>query len=187
VFFRSTRTGRWGQLFTLWKFKTMGDERDSSGELLSDEERLTPLGRLLRSTSLDELPQLWNVLRGDMSLVGPRPLLPQYLPLYSEEQRRRHDVIPGITGWAQVNGRNALTWDRKFELDVWYVNHWSLLLDLRILLMTIKCVVMRTGISHGGEATMPVFTGKTGAAQVSSGHGSPTSGASSPPQATGLS
>jgi lipopolysaccharide/colanic/teichoic acid biosynthesis glycosyltransferase len=161
VFFRDTRLGRWGQPFTLWKFKTMRDERDSFGQFLSDRERLTPIGRLLRSTSLDELPQFWNVLRGDMSMVGPRPLLPQYLPLYSDEQKRRHDVFPGITGWAQVNGRNALTWTRKFELDVWYVDHWNLLLDLRILFMTAKCVVLRTGISHGDEATMPFFLGET--------------------------
>jgi len=164
VFFRDTRTGRCGELFPLWKFKTMRDERDASGVLLSDQRRLTPIGRLLRSTSLDELPQLWNVLRGEMSLVGPRPLLPQYLPLYSEKQRRRHDVQPGITGWAQVNGRNALTWEEKFELDVWYVDHWSLLLDLRILFMTVKCVLLRTGISHRGEATMPFFQGGGGLA-----------------------
>lgn len=162
VFFCNPRAGRWGKTFVLWKFKTMRDDRDASGELLSDQERLTRLGRLLRSASLDELPQLWNVLRGDMSLVGPRPLLLQYLPLYSEQQRRRHDVVPGITGWAQVNGRNALSWEKKFELDVWYVDHWSLLLDLRILFMTAKCVVLRTGISHRGEATMPFFLGSAG-------------------------
>ncbi|MGA3372921.1 MAG: sugar transferase [Terracidiphilus sp.] len=176
VFFRDTRTGRGGRLFTLWKFKTMRDEREVSGVLLSDHERLTPIGRLLRSTSLDELPQLWNVLRGEMSLVGPRPLLPQYLPLYSEKQMRRHDVQPGITGWAQVNGRNALTWEEKFELDVWYVDHWSFLLDLRILFMTVKCVVLRTGISHKGEATMPFFQGGSGP----TGDGSPV-GASGKP------
>lgn len=160
VFFRDTRIGRREKPFKLWKFKTMRDERDSSGQLLSDRERLTSLGKLLRSTSLDELPQFWNVLRGEMSLVGPRPLLPQYLPLYSDEQKRRHEVFPGITGWAQVNGRNALTWTKKFELDVWYVDHWSFLLDLRILFMTAKCVVLRTGISHGNDATMPFFLGK---------------------------
>ncbi|MGD0829518.1 MAG: sugar transferase [Terracidiphilus sp.] len=159
VYFRDTRIGRRGKPFTLWKFKTMLDVKDSSGKHLSDRERLTPIGRLLRSTSLDELPQFWNVLCGDMSLVGPRPLLPQYLPLYSEEQKRRHNVYPGITGWAQVNGRNALSWTKKFELDVWYVDNWSLLLDLQILFMTAKCVVLRTGISHGSEATMPFFLG----------------------------
>jgi lipopolysaccharide/colanic/teichoic acid biosynthesis glycosyltransferase len=171
VLFRDTRAGRGEKLFTLWKFKTMRDERDASGVLLGDQHRLTPLGRILRSASLDELPQLWNVLCGEMSLVGPRPLLPQYLPLYSKQQRRRHDVQPGITGWAQVNGRNALTWEEKFELDLWYVEHWSLMLDLRILLMTVKCVVMRTGISHRGEATMPFFQGASGSTQVGSPEG----------------
>jgi lipopolysaccharide/colanic/teichoic acid biosynthesis glycosyltransferase len=163
VLFRNTRAGRRGRPFTLWKFRTMRDARDQSGQLLSDQERLTSMGRLLRSVSLDEVPQLWNVLRGEMSLVGPRPLLMQYLPLYSEEQKRRHDVLPGISGWAQVNGRNALSWDQKLELDIWYVDHWSLLLDLRVLFMTAKSVVLRTGISHGGEATMPFFTGSSGA------------------------
>jgi lipopolysaccharide/colanic/teichoic acid biosynthesis glycosyltransferase len=166
VFFRDTRIGRWGKPFTLWKFKTMRDKRDSFGQLLSDRERLTPIGRLLRSTSLDELPQFWNVLRGEMSMVGPRPLLPRYLSLYSDEQKRRHDVFPGITGWAQVNGRNALTWSKKFELDVWYVDHWNLMLDLRILYMTAKCVVLRTGISHGNDATMPFFLGDANSSKM---------------------
>jgi lipopolysaccharide/colanic/teichoic acid biosynthesis glycosyltransferase len=159
VFFRQVRAGRNGRLFTLWKFRTMREERDASGEPLSDGRRLTRLGRMLRSTSIDELPQFWNVLRGDLSMVGPRPLLPGYLPLYSEEQNRRHDVMPGITGWAQVNGRNTLDWERKFALDVWYVDHWSLLLDLRILAKTVACVVFRYGISYKGDATMPFFTG----------------------------
>lgn len=162
VFFRQHRAGRHGRLFNLWKFRTMRDARDASGELLSDRERLTRLGRILRSTSLDELPQFWNVLRGDLSLVGPRPLLPSYLNLYSPEQNRRHDVMPGITGWVQVNGRNALDWERKFALDVWYVDHWSLLLDLRILAKTAACVLFRTGISYQGDATMPLFTGSPG-------------------------
>jgi len=173
VFFRHTRAGRWGKPFTLWKFRTMRGERDASGQQLSDQDRLTRLGRFLRSASLDELPQLWNVLCGEISLVGPRPLLLQYLPLYSEKQRRRHDVLPGITGWAQVNGRNALSWGEKFELDVWYVDHWSFLLDLRILLLTVKCVVLRTGISHGNEATMPFFQGEPDPSEdVSPDHGS---------------
>jgi lipopolysaccharide/colanic/teichoic acid biosynthesis glycosyltransferase len=132
---------------------------DAAGRLLPDEERLTRLGRLLRATSLDELPQLWNVLSGDLSLVGPRPLLMQYLPRYSPEQARRHDVLPGITGWAQVNGRNAISWEQKFALDVWYVDHWNLRLDLKILLMTAASVLRRSGISREGHATMPEFTG----------------------------
>jgi lipopolysaccharide/colanic/teichoic acid biosynthesis glycosyltransferase len=159
VFFRDTRIGYMERPFTLWKFRTMRDDRDPSGNLRSDGERITGLGKILRSTSFDEMPQLWNVLRGDMSLVGPRPLLPQYLPLYSDEQRRRHEVVPGVTGWAQVNGRNALKWDEKFQLDRWYVEHWSVLLDLRVLFLTVKCVALRSGISHGTEATMPFFTG----------------------------
>lgn len=161
IFFRNPRAGRWGQPFTLWKFRTMCEVHNSSLQQLSDQERLTRLGQWLRSTSIDELPQLWNVLRGDLSLVGPRPLLLQYLPLYSEQQKRRHDVLPGITGWAQINGRNSLCWDKKFQFDVWYVDHWSLILDLRILLLTVKCVALRTGISHGTEATMPFFLGET--------------------------
>jgi lipopolysaccharide/colanic/teichoic acid biosynthesis glycosyltransferase len=159
VLFRQVRPGRHGRLFKLAKFRTMTDERDASGGLLPDASRLTPFGRWLRATSLDELPSLWNVLKGDMSLVGPRPLLVEYLPLYSSEQARRHDVRPGITGWAQVNGRNALTWEQKFELDVWYVDHRSFWLDLRILLMTVRKVFVREGISARGEATMPRFTG----------------------------
>jgi lipopolysaccharide/colanic/teichoic acid biosynthesis glycosyltransferase len=159
VLFRQVRPGRHGRLFKLAKFRTMTDERDALGRLLPDASRLTPFGRWLRATSLDELPSLWNVLKGDMSLIGPRPLLEEYLPLYSSEQARRHEVRPGITGWAQVNGRNALTWEQKFGLDVWYVDHRSFWLDLRILLMTVRKVFVREGISAKGEATMPRFTG----------------------------
>ena len=158
-FFRQTRPGRHGKLFRIVKFKTMTDEKDARGELLPDERRLTRAGRLVRSLSLDELPQLFNVLAGQMSFIGPRPLLPDYLPLYSAEQARRHDVRPGITGWAQVNGRNSIGWDRKFELDVWYVDHLSLLLDARIILLTLAKVVQRQGISAEGSATMEKFTG----------------------------
>lgn len=158
-FFRQTRPGRHGKLFRIVKFKTMTDEKDDRGELLPDERRLTRAGRLVRSLSLDELPQLFNVLAGQMSFIGPRPLLPEYLPLYSAEQARRHDVRPGITGWAQVNGRNSIGWDRTFELDVWYVDHLSLLLDARIILLTLAKVVQRQGISAEGSATMEKFTG----------------------------
>ena len=158
-FFRQTRPGRHGKLFRIVKFKTLTDEKDDRGELLPDERRLTRAGRLVRSLSLDELPQLFNVLAGQMSFIGPRPLLPEYLPLYSAEQARRHDVRPGITGWAQVNGRNSIGWDRKFELDVWYVDHLSLLLDARIILLTLAKVVQRQGISAEGSATMEKFTG----------------------------
>ena len=158
-FFRQTRPGRHGKLFRIVKFKTMTDEKDDRGELLPDERRLTRAGRLVRSLSLDELPQLFNVLAGQMSFIGPRPLLPEYLPLYSAEQARRHDVRPGITGWAQVNGRNSIGWDRKFELDVWYVDHLSLLLDARIILLTLAKVVQRQCISAEGSATMEKFTG----------------------------
>lgn len=158
-FFRQTRPGRHGKLFRIVKFKTMTDEKDARGELLPDERRLTRAGRLVRSLSLDELPQLFNVLAGQMSFIGPRPLLPEYLTLYSAEQARRHDVRPGITGWAQVNGRNSIGWDRKFELDVWYVDHLSLLLDARIILLTLAKVVQRQGISGEGCATMEKFTG----------------------------
>ena len=158
-FFRQTRPGRHGKLFRIVKFKTMTDEKDDRGELLPDERRLTRAGRLVRSLSLDELPQLFNVLAGQMSFIGPRPLLPEYLPLYSAEQARRHDVRPGMTGWAQVNGRNSIGWDRKFELDVWYVDHLSLLLDARIILLTLAKVVQRQGISAEGSATMEKFTG----------------------------
>lgn len=157
--FAQARAGRGGRPFVLYKFRTMTDARDVTGELLPDEARLTPFAQFLRRTSLDELPQLWNVLKGDMSLVGPRPLLLQYVPLYSERQRRRLDVRPGITGWAQVNGRNALSWPEKFELDIWYVDHRSLWLDAKILFMTVKKILAREGISAPGEATMPPFEG----------------------------
>jgi lipopolysaccharide/colanic/teichoic acid biosynthesis glycosyltransferase len=146
----------------LHKFRTMSDRRDACGKLLPDADRLTRVGRFLRTSSLDELPQLWNVLRGDISLVGPRPLLMVYLPRYSPEQARRHDAMPGITGWVQVNGRNALTWEEKFSLDVWYVENWSLALDLRILLLTLMRVVKREGISNAQHATMPEFQGTRG-------------------------
>ncbi len=157
--FLQTRPGLRGQVFTMVKFRTMTDARGSDGELLPDVQRLTAFGRFLRATSLDELPELWNVLRGDMSLVGPRPLLMEYLPLYSPEQARRHEVRPGVTGWAQVNGRNTLSWEDRFKLDVWYVDNQSMWLDARILWMTAKKVVVREGISAQGEATMPRFTG----------------------------
>lgn len=157
--FRQQRPGLGGRPFRMIKFRTMTDARGPDGKLLPDAERLHPLGRLLRATSLDELPELWNVVRGDMSLVGPRPLLMEYLPLYNAEQARRHDVRPGITGWAQVNGRNALSWEQKFALDTWYVGHRSFWLDLRILAMTVGKVLKRDGISAAGEATMPRFTG----------------------------
>jgi sugar transferase EpsL len=159
VFFRQERPGLGGARFRIVKMRTMTQERDASGHLLPDEQRLTKLGRFLRASSIDELPQLWNVLRGDLSLVGPRPLLVQYLPLYDREQARRHDVLPGITGWAQISGRNALTWEEKFALDLWYVDHWSLGLDLRILGRTLGSVLNRQGISSQGHVTMPNFTG----------------------------
>ncbi len=159
VLFRQVRPGQHGRPFMMVKFRTMTDERGADGELLPDAQRLTSFGRFLRATSLDELPELWNVLRGEMSLVGPRPLLMEYLPLYSPEQARRHEVRPGITGWAQVNGRNAMSWEERFKLDVWYVDHRSLWLDLRILWLTVRKVLMREGISAQGEATMPRFTG----------------------------
>ena len=159
VLFRQVRPGLNGRPFMMVKFRTMTDSRGPDGELLPDAVRLTRFGRFLRSTSLDELPELWNVLKGDMSLVGPRPLLMEYLPLYSAEQARRHEVRPGITGWAQVNGRNALSWDERFKLDVWYVDHHSLWLDLRILGLTLRKVIQREGISAEGEATMSKFTG----------------------------
>lgn len=159
VLFRQVRPGRHGLPFRMVKFRTMRDAVDFDGQPLSDAERMTPFGRCLRATSLDELPELWNVLKGDMSLVGPRPLLMEYLPLYTAEQARRHEVRPGITGWAQVNGRNAISWEKKFELDVWYVEHRSLLLDLKILYLTVKKVLVRDGISAEGEATMSKFTG----------------------------
>ena len=159
VFFRQTRPGLHGRPFEMVKFRTMTDARGPDGVLLPDAERLTPFGRFLRSTSLDELPELWNVLKGDMSLVGPRPLLMEYLPLYSPEQARRHAVRPGVTGWAQVNGRNAISWEQKFDLDVWYVDHQSLWLDIKILWLTVKKVLVREGISAAGEATMAKFSG----------------------------
>ena len=159
AFFTQERPGRNGKIFKVIKFKTMTDERDVNGDLLPDEQRLTEVGKLIRSTSVDELPQLINVLKGDMALIGPRPLLPQYLPLYNKEQARRHEVRPGITGWAQVNGRNAISWAKKFELDVWYVDHCSFILDLRIIVLTIKKVFVREGISSETSATMEPFTG----------------------------
>lgn len=159
AFFTQERPGKGEKIFRVIKFKTMTDERDVQGHLLPDEKRLTKIGKFVRSTSIDELPQLINVLKGDMALIGPRPLLPQYLPLYSKEQARRHEVRPGITGWAQVNGRNAISWSRKFELDVWYVDHCSFLLDLKIVFMTIKKVFIREGISSDTSATMEPFTG----------------------------
>ena len=159
AFFMQGRPGKGGKVFKVIKFKTMTDERDADGNLLPDADRLTNVGRFVRSTSIDELPQLINVLKGDMALIGPRPLLVQYLPLYSKEQARRHDVRPGITGWAQVNGRNAISWMKKFELDVWYVDHCSFLLDVKIIFLTIKKVFVREGISQEGQATMEFFTG----------------------------
>ena len=159
VLFRQTRPGLYGKPFTMVKFRTMTDERGADGALLPDAQRLTPFGRFLRASSLDELPELWNVLKGEMSLVGPRPLLMEYLPLYTPEQARRHEVCPGITGWAQVNGRNAISWDEKFALDVWYVNHRSLWLDVKILWRTVRKVLVRDGISAPGDATMPKFEG----------------------------
>ena len=159
VFFRQTRPGRHGKPFEMVKFRTMTNACGPDGQLLPDGLRLPPFGRFLRAASLDELPELWNVLKGDMSLVGPRPLLVEYLPLYSAEQSRRHEVRPGITGWAQVNGRNALSWDEKFKLDVWYVDHRSLWLDIKILWLTVRKVLVREGISAAGEATMSKFTG----------------------------
>jgi sugar transferase EpsL len=159
VFFTQTRPGLHGQPFRLVKFRTMRDARDAAGKPLHDRVRVTRIGRLLRSSSLDELPELWNVLRGDMSLVGPRPLLMKYLPLYSREQARRHDVRPGITGWAQVNGRNAISWEERFRLDVWYVDHRSLALDIKILFLTALRVAARRGITPTDSDKMPAFTG----------------------------
>ena len=159
AFFMQDRPGKNGKIFKVIKFKTMTDERDVNGNLLPDAERLTKVGKFVRSTSVDELPQLINVLKGDMALIGPRPLLPQYLPLYSKEQARRHEVRPGITGWAQVNGRNAISWTKKFELDVWYVDPCSFMLDVRILFLTVKKVFFREGISQEGQATMEFFNG----------------------------
>lgn len=159
VLFRQVRPGLNGKPFEMVKFRTMKDAVDAAGNPLPDSERLTPFGQFLRSSSLDELPELWNVLKGDMSLVGPRPLLMEYLPLYSPEQYRRHEARPGVTGWAQINGRNTLSWDEKFKLDVWYVDNQSLWLDIKILFLTVKKVLVRDGISADGEATMSRFYG----------------------------
>lgn len=160
VLYRQMRPGKGARVFEMFKFRTMTNDANSSGELLPDAQRMTRFGSFLRATSLDELPGLWNVLKGDMSLVGPRPLLVDYLPLYSAEQARRHEVRPGITGWAQVNGRNALSWEEKFKLDVWYVDNRTLWLDLKILFLTVRKVLVRDGISAAGEATMSRFTGQ---------------------------
>lgn len=159
VFFRQTRPGLHGKPFEMVKFRSMTDARDAQGELLPDSERLPPFGRFLRASSLDELPELWNVLKGEMSLVGPRPLLMEYLPLYTPQQYRRHEVRPGVTGWAQVNGRNAISWEEKFAFDVWYVQNQSFWLDMKILAMTVKKVFVREGISAQGQTTMAKFTG----------------------------
>jgi lipopolysaccharide/colanic/teichoic acid biosynthesis glycosyltransferase len=159
VFFKQTRPGVNGTPFEMVKFRTMLNASDEQGNPLPDDQRMTPFGSFLRSSSLDELPELWNVLKGDMSLVGPRPLLMEYLPLYTKEQYRRHEVRPGVTGWAQINGRNAISWEDKFQLDVWYVEHQSLWLDLKILFLTVRKVLVRDGISGDGEATMSRFTG----------------------------
>ncbi|EJE4199953.1 sugar transferase [Vibrio cholerae] len=160
VLFRQTRPGLNGKPFEMVKFRTMKDAVDANGNPLPDSERMTPFGDKLRNSSLDELPELWNVLKGEMSLVGPRPLLMQYLPLYSKEQARRHEVRPGVTGWAQINGRNAISWEEKFKLDVWYVDNHSFWLDLRILLLTVKKVFVKEGISADGHVTIAPFTGK---------------------------
>ncbi|MFC3679572.1 sugar transferase [Bacterioplanoides pacificum] len=162
VLFRQVRPGKEGKPFEMVKFRTMRDANDEEGKPLPDEQRMTPFGNWLRSTSLDELPELWNVVKGDMSLVGPRPLLMEYLPLYSKEQYRRHEVRPGVTGWAQINGRNALSWEDKFKLDVWYVDHQTFWLDIKILFLTVKKVLVRDGISAEGEATMTRFEGSGG-------------------------
>ncbi|MEQ1545599.1 sugar transferase [Methyloglobulus sp.] len=159
IFFRQTRPGLQGKLFEMVKLRTMTDERDALGNLCADEIRLTPFGKFLRSTSLDELPELWNVLKGDMSLVGPRPLLVEYLPLYTDEQVRRHEVKPGVTGWAQINGRNAISWEEKFKRDVWYVENQSVRLDIKILLLTVKKVLIRDGINTEGHVTIEPFKG----------------------------
>lgn len=159
AFFFQERPGLNGEIFKICKFKTMTDERDLEGNLLPDEQRLTPIGRFVRSTSIDELPQFWNVLVGDMALIGPRPLLVEYLPLYSKEQARRHEVRPGITGWAQCHGRNSISWTEKFKLDVWYVDNVSLLTDIKVVLITIKKVIVRDGISQEGNVTMEHFNG----------------------------
>ena len=159
VFFKQLRPGLNGKPFVIYKFRTMLDLKDKDGNLLPDEKRITAIGKFLRSTTLDELPEFWNVLKGDMSLVGPRPLLVEYLPRYTPEQARRHNVKPGMTGWAQVNGRNAITWEEKFKLDVWYVDNWNIPLDLKIIFLTILKVFKREGVSAEGYATMPEFVG----------------------------
>ena len=166
IFFVQKRPGLHGEPFFMLKFRTMIDGAKNDGEPLSDAERLTRFGKFLRSTSLDELPELWNVFIGEMSLVGPRPLLMEYLPLYSEEQAKRHNVLPGITGWAQVNGRNAISWNEKFSLDVWYVNNANMLLDLKILLLTVQKVLMKEGISEAGSATMTPFQGHSSSSSI---------------------
>ena len=159
IIFHQERPGKSEKIFRLYKFRSMTDECDENGNLLPDNERLTRFGKILRSTSLDELPELWNILRGDMSIVGPRPLLVKYLPLYNEEQRHRHDVRPGLTGWAQANGRNAISWEEKFKLDVWYVQHISFLVDVKVIFMTVKKVFCRDGISSETSVTMEEFSG----------------------------
>lgn len=166
VLFRQTRAGIHGEPFKIYKFRTMKDTTDIEGNVLPDEDRLTEFGKQLRATSLDELPQLWNVIKGDMSIVGPRPQLMEYLPLYDEKQFRRHLARPGVTGYAQVNGRNGISWEKRFKLDVWYVDNQSMLLDIKILLKTVKQVVTRAGISAEGEATMSRFTGNTAENEV---------------------
>ena len=158
-FFSQTRPGKHGKLFTIYKLKTMRDTRDDSDDLLPDNLRMTPLGKIIRKLSLDELPQLWNILKGEMSFVGPRPLLPEYLPLYSKEQERRHEVKPGITGWAQVNGRNAISWKQKFEYDLWYIQHQSFILDIKILGMTLTKVFMTKDVNATGQTTMEPYNG----------------------------
>lgn len=157
--FKQPRPGLHGEIFNMYKFRTMTNDTDPEGNLLPSSERITPFGKFLRSTSLDELPELWNILKGDMSIVGPRPLLIRYLDLYSEEQHRRHDTLPGLTGWAQINGRNALSWQEKFELDVWYVDNWSLLLDFRIMISTARKLIKREGISPEDNVITPSFMG----------------------------
>jgi lipopolysaccharide/colanic/teichoic acid biosynthesis glycosyltransferase len=179
ILFRQVRTGLHGELFELAKFRTMREAVDANGRPLADGDRLTRLGSFLRRTSLDEWPELWNVLRGELSLVGPRPLLVEYLPLYTTEQARRHDVKPGITGWAQVNGRNAITWEEKFALDVWYVDHWSLWLDLKILLKTVHKVIAREGVAAANIATMTRFTGSVPNQSLATAHEPSSTGAMS--------
>ena len=168
IFFCQPRPGKNGRVFNLYKFRTMTNDCDADGNLLPNEQRLIPFGLFLRKTSLDELPQLWNVLKGDMSVIGPRPLLVRYLDRYSPEQARRHDVMPGITGWAQVNGRNSISWDAKFQLDVFYVDNWNLLLDLKILFLTVLKVLKRDGMNKEGDTTIPDFTGLLDNSQTSS-------------------